>query len=161
MLGRLRLRAGLIGSDQQQGRIHDRCSSQHRCHEDVVTWAVDEGHVSHKEHGALADLAVDSVFLFAAVRSKALGRRTFEALEQFSVGVAQLDGDVSNFFFFVFNGLRITLGRVFITYVYSGDGLDEGRFAVSDMTDRANILGRLSGNNLGRQRCQLLEVEVV
>ena len=115
-----------------------------------MTWAVDEGHVSHEEHGALADLAVDSVFLLAAVSSKALGRRTFEALKQFSIGVAQLDRDVANFFFLVFNRLKIPLRRVFITYVYSGDGLNEGRFAVSDMTDRADILSRLSGDNLGR-----------
>ena len=41
----LRLRARLVGGDQQQRGVHDRRAVQHRGHQNVVARAVDERHV--------------------------------------------------------------------------------------------------------------------
>uniref|UniRef100_A0A8W7PAI2 Uncharacterized protein n=1 Tax=Anopheles coluzzii TaxID=1518534 RepID=A0A8W7PAI2_ANOCL len=48
MLGRLRLRAGLVARNQQQGGVHHRGTVQHGCHENVVPGAIDEAHVAHQ-----------------------------------------------------------------------------------------------------------------
>lgn len=42
MLRRLRLRAGLVTSNEQQRRVHDSCTSKHGSHEHIVTRAIDE-----------------------------------------------------------------------------------------------------------------------
>lgn len=43
----------------------------------------------------------------------------------------------------------------------AGDGLDDGRFSVSDMTDGAYVDGGLSGNNFGSRRRQCRDIEIL
>jgi hypothetical protein len=50
VLAGLRLRAGLVGGDQQHGSIHDGGAVEHRSHEDVVAGAVHKADVAHKLH---------------------------------------------------------------------------------------------------------------
>ena len=65
------------------------------------------------------------------------------------VGVTQLDRDVPLQFVLEPDGL------------HPREGLDHSRLSVGHMTDCADVDGRLTGDDLGRERGQLLDVEVV
>jgi len=52
----LRLRVGLITSDEQQGSVHHCCTCQHGGHEGIVTGAIDERHMAHKHQVVIAAL---------------------------------------------------------------------------------------------------------
>ena len=47
------------------------------------------------------------------------------------------------------------------TYIGAGDGADQGRFTVSDVTNRADIDCRLSGDNFWVQGRDLGHIEVI
>lgn len=79
-------------------------------------------------------------------RARALG---VVAPVDFGVGVTKLDGNVADQLVLETNGL------------YARDGLDNGRFAVSDVTDRSNVDGGLPGDDLWRQRVQFADVEIL
>jgi len=63
MLTGLRLGAWLVASDEQKGRVHDSCSGEHSSHEDIVTWAIDEGDMTHEEELVVAVPALGLVLL--------------------------------------------------------------------------------------------------
>lgn len=82
VLACLRLWARLVACYQKQGRIHHCSSCKHSCHEDIVTWAVDKGHVSKQEEFCLAVLALGLVLLVGFVRLVSLGSRAGWAFVQ-------------------------------------------------------------------------------
>ena len=71
------------------------------------------------------------------------------ALVDFGIGVAELDGDVADQLVLEADGLD------------TRDGLDDSRLAVSHVTDCADVDGRLPGNNLGGERGQAGDIEVL
>ena len=107
MLRRLRLRAGLVASNKQQRRVHDSCTGKHGSHEHIVTGAIDERHVSHEEERAAAARVLASLFVgrLGAEGKVALRRLTLEALVELSVGVTELDGNVTDLLLLMLNGL--------------------------------------------------------
>ncbi len=56
MLTSLGLGAGLVASDEEEGRIHDGCSCDHSGHKDIVAWAIHEGDVSEQVELRIAAL---------------------------------------------------------------------------------------------------------
>ncbi len=51
---RLWLWARLVTRDQKKGCVHDRGTVEHRGHQDVVTWTIDEGDMTDKLHAGVA-----------------------------------------------------------------------------------------------------------
>lgn len=64
MLTRLRLRTRLVSGDKQQRSVHDGGTVQHRSHENVVTWAINEGDVADEGHLAVAPWALTGWAVF-------------------------------------------------------------------------------------------------
>lgn len=89
--------------------------------------------------------------LLTAVASVAARTRACSviALVDLGVGVTQLDGDVTDQLVLESNCLD------------TGDGLDDGGLSVSDMTNSTNVDGGLSGNNLGGERRQDGNIEIL
>lgn len=104
----LRLRARLISSDQKKSGVHDCSSSKHGGHEDIVTWTVHEGHVSHQEQLRVAVQALGFVFLVGLVRLVALGCWANRALVQLGICITKFNRNVSDSLFPVFDGLNNT-----------------------------------------------------
>lgn len=151
VLAGLRLGTRLVAGDEQQGGVHDGGARQHGAHEDVVAGAVDKRDVALEAVGARAAVAlalgVDLLLaLVGAVarRARALG---VVALVDFGVGVAELDGDVA---------LELVLEA---HRLHARDGLDDGRLAVRDVADGADVDGRLARDDFGRQRAERGEVD--
>lgn len=48
MLTSLGLRVGLVTSHKKESSVHNSCTCQHSCHEGIVTWAIDEGHMARQ-----------------------------------------------------------------------------------------------------------------
>ena len=123
-----------VASDGDGGAV------EHGGHEDVVPGAVDERDVPHQLHLCVLeprDQALWVVLLAAAVGRVAHrpGAGRVLALVDLGVGVAQLDGDVA---------LELILEH---DGVDAGQGLDDGRLAVSHVTDGADVDGRLPEND--------------
>ena len=93
------LRARFVSCDKKQSSIHDSCTSEHSCHENVVTWAIDKGNVASQEHDALASWAFGSVFFRRGIRTETVWSWALSAFIQLGVGITKFNGDVSNFFF--------------------------------------------------------------
>lgn len=89
--------------------------------------------------------------LLTAVASVAARTRACSviALVDLGVGVTQLDGDVTDQLVLESNCLD------------AGNGLDDGGLSVSDMTNGTNVDGGLSGNNLGGERRQDGNIEIL
>ncbi len=51
---RLWLWARLVTRDQKKGGVHNRSAVEHRGHQDVVTWTIDEGDMADKLHAGVA-----------------------------------------------------------------------------------------------------------
>lgn len=49
MLRSLRLRTGLVGSDQKQSCVHDSSTIQHGCHQNIVTGTIDKRDMTGSE----------------------------------------------------------------------------------------------------------------
>lgn len=84
VLGGLRLRARLVGGNEQQCCVHDSGTVQHGSHENVVPRAVDEGHVTHADElaftaGASAREAVDGARASSAKTFQSHRRMFIEA----------------------------------------------------------------------------------
>ena len=54
---------GLITCYEKEGSVHDSCTCKHRCHEGIVTWAIDEGDVSLQDELCAAELTWDCIRL--------------------------------------------------------------------------------------------------
>lgn len=67
MLTSLRLGAWLVTSDEEEGGVHDSRSCQHCSHEDIVTWAIDEGDMSHEEEFRIAMLTLSLILLLGTI----------------------------------------------------------------------------------------------
>lgn len=70
------------------------------------------------------------------------------AFVDLGVGISKLDGNVSDEFVLEPNSL------------HTGNGLDDSRLSVSDVTDCADVDRSLTRNNLGCQRAEGLDIEV-
>jgi len=105
MLRSLRLRARLIASNKKKCRVHDCCSCEHSSHKDIVTWAIHERDVAHKEELVLAMLALCSVLLIALIGLVALRSRADCAPVEFAVSITQLDGNLTDFLLLMLDGL--------------------------------------------------------
>ena len=140
VFGGLRLRARLVARDQQQRRVHHRRTVEHGRHENVVAWAVNERHVPHELVRPLA--LRDHVLRGRAARNEVPRPRALWvfALVDLGVRVAQLDGDVA---------LELVLEA---HGVHSGDGLDDGGFAVSHVADGACGRGEQRASGLVDRR---------
>lgn len=149
MLTSLRLRAGLITSNQKQSGVHNCSSSEHSSHEHIMAWAINEGNVPDQlEDWITASWsALRVVFFLGSKRLKALGGGASGALVQFWVGVAQLDSNISESLL------------VMTDSVDSWDGPDQCGLSVGDMADRSYIDSRLSRYDFGRQGSERLDVE--
>ena len=128
VLGGLRLRTGLVTRDEQKRAIHDGGAVEHGRHENIVPWAVDEGHVPHEGHllvleprdGARRGVGHRAAVRAVAVRPRA---RVVFALVDLRVCVAELDRDVAFELVLEADGLD------------AGDGLDDGGLTVRDVAD--------------------------
>ena len=72
-----------------------------------MTWAVHEGNVAPEEHlcTTIGILAESLVLLLGSIRLVALGIRTPRALVELGISITQFNGDVTNLFFLVTDGL--------------------------------------------------------
>ena len=72
-----------------------------------MTRAIDERDVSHEEESAAAASVLTGLLIrsLRAEREVALRRLTLKALVKLSVGVTELDGDVTNLLLLMLNGL--------------------------------------------------------
>ena len=113
MLARLRLRAGLVASHEEQGRVHDSRACEHGRHEDVVARAIDERDVSDQEELRLTPGrgALGAVFLVRAEGLEALRGLARRALVELGVRVTKLDGNVPKALLVVAHRLREIRGR--------------------------------------------------
>ena len=71
MLGCLRLWTRLVCCDEKKCGVHHGCPVQHRSHEDIVSWTIDERDVAYKLHPVSASrpFARRVVLFVGAVRS--------------------------------------------------------------------------------------------
>ena len=99
-----------------------------------MTWAIDERYVPVKNHicAAISNDTLNFVRLIRAVRFIALRRWASWALVEFCVSVPQLDGDVSEQFSEMTNGILLR------------DSPNKSGFTVSDVTNRTNVDSGLS-----------------
>ena len=125
-------------TDEQERGVHDGGAVQHRGHQDVVTGAVDEADVTNQ---VVAEAVHDERVLLGrphrgvARRPLALG---VVAAVDLGVGIAELNGDVALELILTPDG------------VDAGQSLDDGRLAVSHVTDGADVDGRLPENEESR-----------
>ncbi len=70
-----------------------------------MTRTIDERHVTDQLHFLRALITGDHVVLVASKRLEAFWGRTLRALVDFSISVAKLDGDISNLFSLLLDGL--------------------------------------------------------
>ena len=71
MFGCLWLWTRLVRRDEKKCSVHHSCAVQHRSHEDIVSWTIDERDVTYELHpvSTSRSLARRIVFLVGAVRS--------------------------------------------------------------------------------------------
>lgn len=107
MLRRLGLRARLVTCNEQQRRVHDSRTSKHGSHKHIVTRAIDERNVSHEEERASTIRILTSLLVrrLGSEGKVALRRLTLKALVKLRISVTELDGNVTNLFLLVLNGL--------------------------------------------------------
>lgn len=89
MFGRLRLWAGLVAGDQQQGGVHDGGAVQHRRHQYIVTGTVDEADVTNQPETAWTrrPTAWKAVVLAGAIRHEARRPRALLVVAFVDLGV--------------------------------------------------------------------------
>lgn len=97
MFSRLRLGIALVSCHEKKSCVHNCSTSQHRRHEGIVTWAVDEGDMPRQDEHRVAVLALALVSLSRVERLVLLRGFAHRTLVELGVGIAQLDGDVSQF----------------------------------------------------------------
>mmetsp|Transcript_19175 Transcript_19175/g.31929 ORF Transcript_19175/g.31929 Transcript_19175/m.31929 type:complete len:348 (-) Transcript_19175:199-1242(-) len=137
----LRLRATFVGSNEEEGGIHDGSTVQHGGHEDIVSGTVDKADVTDELHLAVASLT-RALGIINAGTSKGLvairtGTAGVETLEDLCVGVTQFDGDVSLELVGESDGL------------HAGDGLHDRTLSVRDVADGSNVDGGLTTDDFG------------
>lgn len=149
MLARLRLWAGLVAGDQQEGGVHDGRSVQHGGHEHVVARTVDEGHVTKQRHRAAAARAFANGMRLCvgtergvAIRTMKLGKGPEElrravrivALIDLCVGVAQLDSNISLQLVLEAHSLLLR-PETRDSYLHARNGLYNGGLSVGDVSN--------------------------
>ena len=159
MFGGLRLGAGFVPGDKEEGAIHDGGAIEHRGHEDIVAGTIDEGNVTAKMVGDIGfgigkgvgmgrtTGSVQGVggsrnhfgsgfrFLRFFFPASFLGVRKsgrWGSLVNLGIGISQLDGDVSFQFVFKTYGLD------------SRDGFDYGGFPVGYVANGTDVDGGLT-----------------
>lgn len=144
MLAGLRLRTAFVAGDEQQSGVHDGGTRQHGAHENIVTGAVDEGHMAQQTICSTTPIAftgrVDLFFALEGLVAGGAWTLGVVAFVDFGVGVTKLDGDIP------------------FQLVLESDGLDAGyrldhcTLSVSDMSNCADVDGGLTADDLWGKR---------
>lgn len=96
MLRRLWLRARLIAGNEQESGVHDSRTVQHRCHQNVVTRAIDKANVTHqlKTARTVCPIAWETVIFTRTARCVAHWPWAFRVVtfENFGIGITCLNG---------------------------------------------------------------------
>jgi hypothetical protein len=125
MFERLRLWDDLlIGRDDQACAVHDGCAPEHRRQEGLVTWAIGETQMRN-------ELPFRCRFRRRILQLERTELPRCAILPDFTVGVAEMDGNVALLL------LRVALG------LDASERTDQRGFAFTDMAKSADNVGRL------------------